>query len=206
MRHGGSISGLPPSDFASTSQTPDIFSDPACFLYPHNLPYRDANQHDDRHNSDLDSRPHIKTSPPRSRSPRDEPWGVARKRPRRSSDPSKSDSSSESATFNDGDFDRVGGRERERLANTMMSPSRFASGSSLSVPKRKHFFCLFDLVHVAFQSPFGCFFPSAGCFVILLENSTGAPEPLRSMPQSLCYIIPREPWERQCLPCSSISA
>jgi hypothetical protein len=124
-------SGLPSSDFLSTSPTLDIPSDPLCFSSPHNLPYREAN-HNDRHNSDSNSTSHLNVTPPRSRSRADDLWDVARKRPRQSSDPPKS----EAPASIDGDFDRVGGREPERL----VPPSQFASnpGPSVFVFKRKH--------------------------------------------------------------------
>lgn len=188
MRRELSTSGLPPSDFTFTSPTLDISSDPLRFPSPHYLPYRDANRDNDRHNSDSGSKSHIKVSSPRScsRSRWDGPWEVARKRARRSSDRS----TPEAAAIPVGG----GGRERERSANALMSPSQFASGSSVFVSKRKHLSASFYFVFV-FRPPFGY---SSASFGTLFENSTGywlrsdqKLEPASSTSQNVCYVVPR---------------
>ena len=109
----------------------DIFSDPLGFTSssPRFGPYRSTDFSDDRHVG----APSLLSS---SRSHRDEPLEIRqsrRKRPRRSYSDSEG---SEEVAFTDDEDDLVLAGERTERVLTL-SPTRFESGSSVFVPKRK---------------------------------------------------------------------
>ena len=139
IHYGSSASGLPPSDFVSTSTTMDLFSDPLGYhsSSPQLRSYRDTNRDDNRYNPGPDSQLHVTASSPRSgsQSRRDEmgSQSTPRKRSRRSSD----SGGSEDFTFTDQDLDQVGD-ERKLLSSVVtLSPSKFEPDSGMFVPKRK---------------------------------------------------------------------
>jgi len=160
IHYGSSASGLPPSDFASTSTTMDFFSDPLGYhssSSPQFRSYRDTNHDDNRYNLGSDSQLRVTTSSPRSglQSRRDEMGHQStspRKRPRRSSDLE----GSEDFTFTDQDLDQGGG-ERGMSGAVTPSPSKFESDSGVVVPKRKLCPNSLKLLLFPFWSPFGSF-------------------------------------------------
>ena len=136
IHYGSSVSGLPPSDFASTS-TMDIFSDPLGYhsSSPQFRSYRDRNHDDNQYNLGPDSQLHVTVSSPcSSLQPRrrDEMGSqpTPRKRSRRSSD----SEGSEEFTFTDQDLDQVG--DKRKLSGVTLSPSKFEPDFGV-VPKSK---------------------------------------------------------------------